>query len=739
MTTSEMMIQSLWEQNAGAVEMAEAVSCAVRIEPFLLRCMRLGLPLSADSGAEADVWLSPLVQVRGPEGVVFHPDVAEALRKRLRDRSPETLKRSWELLRDFHKHLPFAIQCEEEIAFWSAYPSPEATKKIDDLLKSAAKTLATSYTRQGLTNWAARALPRMPCWVRDLEGARMLALASYVRLTRNLPVGDVNPKQPFPPWVSWILPSDLENTNVRVRLVQEGIELSLGETGNNTISVPDVQPCLIEISWKTEDGREEVQQVSLQRGERSVVQSPTHEFDIRTLVGKRYRLAEKKPMPEEGKVPEIQKTCFVVMGFGKKTDYPTGRVLDLDKTYMNVIKPAAEQAGLQCLRADEIVGSGAIDVLEYEWLLKADIVVADVSTNNANAFYELGVRHALRPSATIVIAEDKMVFPFGINHIAVRKYQHLGDGIDFDEVMRIQGDLKSAFQAVAHSTVPDSPVYRFLGELHPPYWGDSPRRQVAPPNPLPSESQSRNPTIATLMSQADEASKNSDFLTAKALLTVVLSIMPNDTYAAQKLALATYKSKQPNQLQALKDAYGILVSLSPETSSDTETLGLYGKVNRHLWEETGDKSYLNTAIWAHEKGFYLKNDYFNGINLAYMLNARTTLQADADVTEAVADFVLARRVRQRVAQICVALLEKEPSREEEYWIRASLAEAWLGLGERKKSSQESSRAFSVATAKWMLDTTNEQFKRLELLLADSPLDRISLRGPRSGPATATAR
>jgi hypothetical protein len=38
-------------------------------------------------------------------------------------------------------------------------------------------------------------------------------------------------------------------------------------------------------------------------------------------------------------------TCFVVMGFGKKTDYPSGRVLDLDKSYKYIIKPAAEAAG----------------------------------------------------------------------------------------------------------------------------------------------------------------------------------------------------------------------------------------------------------------------------------------------------------------------------------------------------------------------------------------------------------
>ena len=99
-------------------------------------------------------------------------------------------------------------------------------------------------------------------------------------------------------------------------------------------------------------------------------------------------------------------TCFVVMGFGKKTDFETGRVLDLDQSYLSLIKPAVEAARLKCIRADEIVHSGLIDVPMYEKLLKADVVVADISTSNRNALYELGVRHALRPYTTVIIAEE---------------------------------------------------------------------------------------------------------------------------------------------------------------------------------------------------------------------------------------------------------------------------------------------------------------------------------------------
>ena len=48
--------------------------------------------------------------------------------------------------------------------------------------------------------------------------------------------------------------------------------------------------------------------------------------------------------PKEAKMSK--KTCFVVMGFGKKVDAATGRTLDLDSSYKNIIKRAVEAADL---------------------------------------------------------------------------------------------------------------------------------------------------------------------------------------------------------------------------------------------------------------------------------------------------------------------------------------------------------------------------------------------------------
>src|SRR5512132_2912036 len=113
----------------------------------------------------------------------------------------------------------------------------------------------------------------------------------------------------------------------------------------------------------------------------------------------------------QGEAKGDSQRCFVIMGFGIKTDYATGRKLDLDKSYRLLIKPVVEENGLECIRADEIRHTGTIDVPMYEELLTADVVIADLSTSNPNALYELGLRHALQPRATIVISENKLWYP----------------------------------------------------------------------------------------------------------------------------------------------------------------------------------------------------------------------------------------------------------------------------------------------------------------------------------------
>ncbi len=471
----------------------------------------------------------------------------------------------------------------------------------------------------------------------------------------------------------------------------------------------------------------------------------------------------------EGNTDNSKRTCFVVMGFGKKTDFETGRVLDLDKSYKNMIKPAVEAAGLICIRADEIAHSGVIDVPMYDQLFNADVVVADLSTSNKNAIYELGIRHALRPFTTVIIAEDGIkAFPFDISHIAIRQYHHLGEDIGFDEVMRFREQLMKAIKEILEKSPrdKDSPVYTFLNNLIPPELKTAIEadRQLSKDKESAAIKSVANidlnaQTHSALMQQVDNAQKNGDWITAKTLLSAIRNMISGeikkkqeestvnvvqqqeDPYLLQRLALITYKSKSPDEESALLEAHSLLNLLDPSVSNDTETLGLWGAVHKRLSEITTDVTkkiaYLTEAIRAYGRGFYIRNDYYNGINYAFLLNVRGSLVTDR--AQAISDFVVARRVRNEVLQICEDWLNKNPSPDKDktpkealndylkswYWVKATQGEACVGLGDEDNAQKELTEAYEKAPEEWMKGSTEEQLCKLRPLLADSPLKYIN--------------
>ncbi len=731
MYSEEQLISRLAEVNRGAAALARVVSLAVLIEPQLLRRARLSLLKGVDTGAEADLWLSPLVQTRSPRGITLAPRIALRLRRELAA-TPDLFNDAWKLTEEMHRGGPPTIILEEKINRLSARLDARALVEIETLLRSVANTLVLNEERSGLANWAASALPRLPPEVRQLESARILAGAAYLRLSAYLPLEKASPGQELPEWITWALPKDLPKVGLGVQLVEGGVRVGGSAPPSHTIQLPRTNPLLVEMSWQ-EDGQRHVRQLRLSQDEQRTIKVPLTEVHLRTAQGARYILTPGDEVEAEEPLAEGKgrKTCFVVMGFGEKVDFQTGRKLNLDASYRHMIKPAVESAGLRCIRADEIVHNGIIDVPMYEYLLTADVVIADLSTYNPNAFYELGVRHGLRPFSTIVIAEDKLNYPFDVNLINIRRYRHLGEDISVSDARQFSMELKKTLDSMLEKQEIDSPVYQYL-TLTPPTLSnvlqDTARAASATVDreAWPATGQ----THSALMQSANEALRIGNFATAKSILSNLRWTFkgadpnsPEDPYIVQRLALVTYKSKLPTPRDALEEARSLLATLGPATSNDTETLGLWGAVHKRLWELTQEVAQLDEAVRAYERGFYLRNDYYNGINLAYLLNVRAARAGGP--AEAITDFVQAKRVRREVLAICeTTLLNESLENEQKYWLLAAMAEAHLGLGDEHASALRLKEAFAVAAGQWMRDSTREQMDKLRQFLADSPLRLI---------------
>ena len=414
-----------------------------------------------------------------------------------------------------------------------------------------------------------------------------------------------------------------------------------------------------------------------------------------------------------------KKTCFVVMGFGAKTDFRQQKTFDLDKTYRNIIKPSVEAAGLTCVRADDIIHSGVIDKPMYEQLLHADVVIADLSTSNENAIYELGVRHALRPRTTIVLAEHGFSFPFDVNHVLIRTYEHMGGGIDFDEVERMRSDLRTALETLVDQPDDDSPVYVFLPGLTPPTFADDGADADGPgANPIGDDG-----PFSSEMERFRTARAAENWASALEALDRLREMRPGDPFLVQQAALVTYKGKQPDVATSLANAKALLAELDPESSNDSETLGLWGAIHKRLWEENRDPADLDESIRSYGKGFVLRDDHYNGINYAFMLDARA---AEGSGDDAIADRVWAKRVRLRVIERAEEVLERgildddgKPEPEEMFWVRATLVEAYTGTGQHDAAAAIRKYALGEAPEPWMGQTLDDQLGKLTDLMSVS--------------------
>ena len=133
-------------------------------------------------------------------------------------------------------------------------------------------------------------------------------------------------------------------------------------------------------------------------------------------------VSEEIPRPEE-KSNRIRKlgaevavrageTCFVMQPFAP----PHGNY------YEKIFKPAIEKTGLQAVRADaEIFGTGKIIDQVWRGINAAKVLVAELTTRNANVFYELGLAHALNKPVVLISSNEPDV-PFDLQHIRVIYY-----------------------------------------------------------------------------------------------------------------------------------------------------------------------------------------------------------------------------------------------------------------------------------------------------------------------------
>ncbi len=160
---------------------------------------------------------------------------------------------------------------------------------------------------------------------------------------------------------------------------------------------------------------------------------------------------------------EIDK-CFVVMPFGiKPKNDGTNGTYNFDKVYRVIIQRAISNVNMKPLRADETEGNRIVHADMFKDLRDRPVVLADLSLLNPNVMYELGIRHVMSPTGTVLMANEETIkkLPFDIALSRTISYKYDGEHLDWDEVERVVPLLQSAIEEARRGS-PDSPVYAFL-------------------------------------------------------------------------------------------------------------------------------------------------------------------------------------------------------------------------------------------------------------------------------------
>src|SRR6516225_9635631 len=166
-----------------------------------------------------------------------------------------------------------------------------------------------------------------------------------------------------------------------------------------------------------------------------------------------------------------QGTAFLVMPFGRKPG-PDGNDIDFDRVYLDYLKPAVEAAGLRPHRADAERRAGSIHADMFQDLLMAEMVVADLTIDNPNVWYEIGVRHALRASGAVLTYSLRSRLPFDLNGQRMLPYR-LADGAP--DPASLPDEIKALTESIVATMAAwkgrkASPVYAQLPNLKEPDW-----------------------------------------------------------------------------------------------------------------------------------------------------------------------------------------------------------------------------------------------------------------------------
>jgi tetratricopeptide (TPR) repeat protein len=422
----------------------------------------------------------------------------------------------------------------------------------------------------------------------------------------------------------------------------------------------------------------------------------------------------------------FQPLCFVLMPFGKKAD-AAGATIDFDKVYELLIKPAVADAGLDPLRADEEEGGGMIHTPMFERLVLCPYAVADLTTANANVFYELGVRHSARPASTLLLYGGACRLPFDVQPLRALPYQIDATGAP-EQIEAGRQAITQRLRQAIDTPHKDSPLYQLLND-YPNVQHDKTdvfRQQVELNRNRREEiNAARRARSRSALEEVEKAMGDLRNVEAATLVDLLLAYRGVKAWAAmialvkhmsepvaqtvlvqEQLALAVNRQageeRKLGKYQAAEElsvlAEDTLLDLLERRGPSSETYGILGRVYKDRWQAAlaqndafGADGALEQAIGAYQRGFEADwRDAYPGVNAVTLMTVHSASeQACARILP-----VVRYAVEQRISK-------GRP----DYWDWATLLELNVIGRDQKAAIAALKKALPLIREPWEAETT----------------------------------
>lgn len=411
--------------------------------------------------------------------------------------------------------------------------------------------------------------------------------------------------------------------------------------------------------------------------------------------------------------------CFVLMPFGVKGNADVE--IRFDDVYEQVIRPAAEAAGLECVRADEEQVGGIIHKPMFERLLLCEYAIADLTLGNPNVFYELGVRHAARPWSTVITYAHGVRLPFDLTPLRGLPYHLRPDGSPLDPEQH--ADRLAASLRAARGRTTDSPLFQLLPQLAPTDLqvldAEVFRDRVAAAARLRSRLRvaGREASSAAIAAVREDLGdlESLDSSIALELLRAYQSVGDHAAIIEVVDALAPALARLPriqelyafalNRVGRDRDAEQVLVDVIREKGPSSEAYGLLGRVYRDRWskavaagQRTRAAGLLEKAIDTYVAGFRQDwRQHYPGINAVELM----FLKEPPDP-----------RRHELLPVVRFSAKEATLSCTTDYWDHATLTEAAALARDGDGALAACRNALAADPLPWQARTTLDSFRRL---------------------------